>query len=385
VTWPDGFLWGAATSAHQIEGNNNTSDWWAFELTGHARIQEHSGDAADGLHRWEQDLDLLAGAGFTDYRFGIEWARIEPARGELSQVWLRHYRDVIEGALLRGLRPFVTLHHFTSPRWFTEGGGWSAPDAADLFTRYVAAVSPLLDGVDRVCTINEPNMVALFPALFRGAAIEPDDDATHGLIAAHHAARERLRGLQPAAEVGWSVACHNHYGWPAGGAAPFDAYVRARETVFLEAAAQDDWIGVQTYTRTRLCLVDGAVQPMEPMAPDDGPTTLTGWEVHPGAVGDAVRHVAGVLPHVPIIVTENGIATDDDAQRRDYTERALASLRDTIAEGIDVRGYFHWSLLDNYEWGSYTPTFGLVAVDRTTFDRAPKPSLAWLGSQRHTT
>ena len=121
------FLWGVATGAHQTEGSNLASDWWEFEHAAGTVIPEPSGDAVDAYHRWEQDMDLAAKAGFTDYRFGIEWSRIEPAEGRISRAELDHYRRMVDGALRRGLRPFVTLHHFTLPAWFSRTGGWSAP------------------------------------------------------------------------------------------------------------------------------------------------------------------------------------------------------------------------------------------------------------------
>jgi beta-glucosidase len=381
------FLWGASTAAYQTEGGNTNSDWWQLERSGFAMVTEPSGDACDSYHRWAEDMDLLAGAGFTDYRFSVEWARIEPTPGVVSRAQLDHYRRMVDGALARGLRPMLTLHHFTNPRWFAEAGGWSAPDAGDVFTRYVDALEPLLDhGVEHVCTINEPNIVAVLGTLLRESAdapsvrgVAPDADTTAGLLAAHAKAVALLREKHPSVKCGWSVAVGPVHPVP-GAEAAAAKYLRDRQDVFIEASASDDWIGVQTYSRTRVGSQDGRVTVVDP--PDDVERTLTGWEYYPQALGEAVHYVAALVPKVPIIVTENGIATSDDARRIDYTKTALASLREAIDDGIDVRGYYHWSLLDNYEWGSYTPTFGLVAVDRTTFRRTPKPSLNWLGAIR---
>ena len=148
---------------------------------------------------------------------------------------------------------------------------------------------------------------------------------------------------------------------------------RSREDAFIAAAAEDDFVGVQAYARVRIGL-DGAVP-----SPDGTRTTVTGWEFYPTAAGEALRHTAALLPGMPLVVTENGIATHDDVERIEYTTGALQSVAAAIADGLDVRGYFHWSWLDNYEWGSYEPTFGLVAVDRETFRRTVKPSAHWLG------
>lgn len=394
---PEGFLMGAATSAHQVEGNNVASDWWSLEHSPGTFVAEPSGDAADSYHRWPEDMDLLRRLGFNAYRFSIEWARIEPEPGRVSRAAVAHYRAMVEGALERGLTPVITLHHFTSPRWFSERGGWRAPDAAGLFAAYTrTALEVLRGGAVHVATFNEPNMVALMyalrrhaaehglPALLQGggeggaafdpALVTPDEAVTETLIAAHRAASAVLKEAASHLQVGWTVA--NQVYHPAPGAeALAAAHARPREDVYLEAARGDDWIGVQAYTRHRI----GPDGPLP--VPDGAPLTLTGWEVYPEALGEAVAHTVGVTgADVPVLVTENGIATTDDAQRVDYTRRALAGLAEQLERGADVRGYFHWSALDNYEWGTYRPTFGLIAVDPVTFARTPKPSARWLGA-----
>jgi beta-glucosidase len=387
--FPAGFLLGASTAAHQIEGGNVNSDWWAMEHAPATTLDEPSGDAADSYHRWADDLDLVASIGLNAYRFSIEWARIEPAPGRFSQAALAHYRRLVQGCLDRGIEPVVTLHHFTLPRWFARAGGWTASDAVERFVGYVREAAAILDGVRRVATVNEPNMVAIMARvrlLLRG-----DDDpssAAHdvataplpaphlatrdALIDAHRAATAALHDLRPDLLVGWTVA-NQAIGAAPGGEAAAAAFVESVEDPFLRAAAGDDWIGVQAYTRNRFG-PDGFLRE----DPEDT-RTLTGWEYWPDAVGEAVRHTAEVVPGVPIVVTENGIATDDDTRRIAYTDGALTALAEAMADGIDVRGYLHWSLLDNYEWGSYHATFGLVGWDPATFERTPKPSARWLG------
>ncbi|GAB7186620.1 beta-glucosidase/6-phospho-beta-glucosidase/ beta-galactosidase [Kitasatospora sp. Ki12] len=379
MPFPDEFLFGASTSAHQTEGGNTNSDWWQLEHRDGSPA-EPSGDAADSYHRWPVDMDLLAELGFTDYRFSIEWARIEPAAGHFSRAALAHYRRMVEGALERGLRPMVTLHHFTLPRWFAERGGWLAPDAAERFARYVAATAPVIgEGVRHVCTINEPNILAALgsPTATWGEHPPPglplpDPDLVAALIEAHRAAVLAVKAISPEIQVGWSVANQVYQAVP-GAETVADAYRRPREDVFLEAARADDWIGVQAYTRTRI----GHDGPLP--VPEEAERTLTGWEFYPGALGEALRHTADVVGDVPIIVTENGIATRDDDRRVSYARHALDDLAQALADGLDIRGYLHRSALDTYEWGSYRPTFGLIAVDPTTFLRVPKPSARWLG------
>ncbi|GAA1056881.1 beta-glucosidase [Agromyces luteolus] len=379
--FPAGFLWGASTAAHQTEGGNTNSDFWAKEVVEGSILPERSGDACDSYHRWREDLDLAVGLGLNSYRFSLEWSRIVPTPGAVSLAELAHYRRMIDGCLVRGLQPVVTLHHFTNPRWFADLGGWRRADNIAHFEAYVAAASTILEGVEWVCTFNEPNMLAMIATMFddgqreelvAGALPPPDPAITDVTIAAHHRARALL-AEHTDAKIGWTVANQNfqaepgaediarEWGWP-------------REDVFIDAARGDDFIGVQAYTRVRIG-ADGALA-----APDGSELTLTGWEYYPNAAAEAVRHTAQLLPGMPIVVTENGIATDDDDQRIDYTSRSLRALADVAGSGVDLRGYFHWSLLDNYEWGSYAPHFGLVQVDRTTFARTIKPSGSWYGA-----
>jgi beta-glucosidase len=388
-----GFLWGASTAPHQIEGNNVNSDWWAREAVMPGMAP--SGDAVDSYHRFEEDMRLLADAGLTAYRFGIEWARVEPRPGQVSRAELAHYRRMIDTALGLGLTPVVTLQHFTAPRWFAEEGGWTSEVAIDRFRSYAQTAATILDGVPWVCTINEPNMLAMIGTMMQamesGAASEwqsptvddvegraqpplpaPDPEIGRQLARAHDAAREVLKDRTDAA-VGWTIANQAFYAAPEN-QAKLEEERYVREDFYLEAARGDDFVGVQSYS-TQEIGPDGPIP--HPPSPDN---TLVGTPVRPEALGIAVRHTWEMTGGVPVLVTENGIATADDKRRVAYTRGALEGLYAAIDDGVDVRGYLHWSLLDNYEWGHWEPTFGLIAVDRETFQRKPKPSLAWLGN-----
>jgi beta-glucosidase len=387
---PEGFLWGAATAPHQIEGNNLNSDFWMSEQL--VPGMELSGDACDSYHRYDEDMRLLAEAGLNSYRFGIEWARIEPLPGHVSRAELAHYRRMIDTALGYGLTPVVTLHHFTNPRWFAEEGGWTGERSIERFRAYVEAATAILDGVEWVCTMNEPNMLALMVAMARLAAdpearkkwqsptndggprpVLPDPDPEIGrrLVEAHHAVRDIVRE-RTGARVGWTVANQALVARP-GAEQKLAELSHLREDLYLEGARGDDFVGVQSYS-SQWVGVDG-IEP-HPPHPDN---TLVGTAYRPDALGIALRHTHEVTAGIPVLVTENGIATGDDARRIAYTAEALGHLGAALADGVDVRGYLHWSLLDNYEWGHWAPTFGLVAVDRESFERRPKPSLAWLG------
>ena len=202
---PSSFLWGASSGAYQIEGGNVSSDWWWRE---HGRlpgppVEAPSGDAADSYHRYAEDMRLLAEAGLTAYRFSVEWARVQPERNFLSRAAIDHYRRMVDTARELGLEPVITLHHITHPAWFTRDGGWQAPDAVDLFGRYVEALSPLLAEVRMVCTINEPNMVAGLVASdgrFQPLGLPiPKPEVSESLLAAHWRACELVRAAGSAA------------------------------------------------------------------------------------------------------------------------------------------------------------------------------------------
>jgi beta-glucosidase len=370
ITFPADFLWGAATAAHQTEGNNINNDWWEREHAPTGGLAEPSGDACDSYHRYREDIALLAELGFNTYRFSLEWSRIEPEQGFISRAAIDHYRRMVTACHEHGLIPMVTLHHFTVPRWMAALGGWSNPEAPDLFARYTETILPILaDGVEWVCTINEPNMLAYPPGGGDNAG-QPARIAEQ-LVRAHQRSRAVLTA-NPAIHSGWTVATQAYQPEPGCEQIAHD-YGHPREDYFLEAANGDDFIGVQAYTRT-LIGPDGP-RPV----PDSAETTLTGWEYYPPAAAIGVRNAWKLAGHIPVIVTENGVATADDTRRIAYTQAALAGLHQALTDGVDLRGYLHWSALDNYEWGSYRPTFGLIAVDRETFTRTPKPSAHWLG------
>ncbi|TVT16821.1 family 1 glycosylhydrolase, partial [Amycolatopsis rhizosphaerae] len=324
--------------------------------------------------------ELLRAAGLDTYRFSIEWSRIEPEEGFLSRAAVDHYRRMVDTALELGITPMVSLLHFTVPRWFADEGMWRSPKAADRFARFTELALPVLGGdVKWVCTINEPNIAAMIaggedPAnLVAYGLPAPDLRVADTLLDCHHRAREVLSGVG-GIRSGWTVATQAFQAEP-GCEEIAHAYGHPRDDWYLEASRGDDWVGVQAYTRT----IIGPDGPKP--VPEGVETTLTGWEYYPAALAEGVRSAWEKTGGVPVFVTENGIATADDSRRVDYTHEALTGLHAAISDGVAVEGYLHWSLLDNYEWASgYRPTFGLIAVDRKTFVRTPKPSLAWLGS-----
>jgi beta-glucosidase len=379
--FPDGFVWGTATAAHQIEGGNWNNDWWDWEHTPHSGCAEPSGDACDSWNRWRDDVALCADLGFGSYRFSIEWSRIEPERGEFSTAALDHYRRLGEALLERGIEPVVTFHHFTSPRWLAAQGGWAEPSAVDSFARFCErAARALAPVMRRACTINEPNIVALHG--FQTGVFPPgqrDRDARRrasdhfGL--AHRKAVDAIRGAAPTVPVGLTLSMTDYQAVD-GGETRRDQVRWAMEDVFLDMTEGDDFLGVQTYTRQR-------VGPDGHAGPEPGvPILAMGYELWPQSLEACLRRAWEYTDgDLPLLVTENGIGTDDDGQRIAFVRDALTGVRRCLDDGIDVCGYTYWSLLDNFEWAyGYGPRFGLVDVDRTTFERIPKPSARWLSA-----
>ncbi|HEY5048489.1 MAG TPA: family 1 glycosylhydrolase [Rhizomicrobium sp.] len=400
--FPTGFIWGTATAAHQVEGGNTASDLWLMEMAPQSLFTDPSGDACNHYHRYEHDLALLKDLGFGAYRFSVEWARIEPEEGYFSLAALDHYRRVLAACLARNIVPIVTFHHFTAPLWFTRDGGWEDTKSVDRFARYCERAGRALgDLMAFACTINEANIpmmitaqrMAMEGAPFRRPARFEDiarrcggeaqrwapylicdgHAASPNLIAAHRKGYEALKSAGVCCPIGITLALLDMQAEP-GGEAIRDGAEQLIQGQFLEAVRGDDFVGVQTYTRIRFD-ANGLLAFAE-----DAERTQMGYEFYPEALEATIRKAARISG-CPVLVTENGIGTEDDTRRIAFTRRALGGVLRCLADGIDVRAYIHWSLLDNFEWlEGYRPKFGLVEVDRATFARKPKPSAWWLGA-----
>ncbi len=400
--FPEHFLWGGATAAHQVEGNNINSDSWLMEHLKPTEYKEPSLDACDHYHRFDQDLALFAELGWNAYRFSVEWARIEPEEGYFSRAETEHYRRMLDACHEHGLTPVVTFHHITSPRWLISAGGWQDPRTPGRFARYCSYVAKHLgDLIDVALTINQPNLAALMvhekyspnietmkslPWVIQAAqafsipveqfrphlyASSPRDVALQ--IESHRQARDAIKSARPALPVGWTILSDAFQAEP-GGEALMESIRSECVDVFLQASQQDDIIGIQTYSRLRF-----GPQGVLPPPPWADITDAYGWENYPAALEETIRYYASKLS-VPILVTENGIATRDDTLRVTWIQQTVAGLRRCLADGIDLRGYLYWSAMDNFEWQEgYTPRFGLIAVNRQTLERQPKPSARYLG------
>ena len=441
------FLIGAATAAHQVEGNNIHSDYWAMEHMKYTNFNEPSLDAVDHYNRYEEDIRMMAVAGLNAYRFSVEWARIEPVEGQFDEKGIEHYRKVLECCRENGIEPIVTMHHFTSPKWVIENGGWEAEATVDAFARYCKYVTEQLgDLMHYVVTINEANMglqvkaiaerykrqmmakmqqmmamqaaqnaeagngsqsgnmegvaqvgmnfnsmmenmknqqaenVKVFgvaePQTFVSARTEEGDIL---VMRAHQTAKAAMKEVKPDLLIGLSLSLHDIQAVEGGEEVAAKEWVE-EFTHYLSYIKEDDFFGLQNYTRS-LIGADGILP-----VPEGAEVTQMDYEFYPEALEHVIRRAdeefkkAG-REDMPIMVTENGIATADDTRRVAFIEKATDGVEACKKDGIPVIGYMYWSLMDNFEWQKgYSMTFGMIAVDRTTQKRTAKPSLKFLGN-----
>lgn len=422
--FPQGFFIGAATAAHQVEGSNFHNDCWAQEQMPHSAYNEPSLDAVDHYHRYEEDIELMAKAGLNAYRFSIEWARIEPEEGKFDAAEVEHYRQVIACCKAHGLEPVVTLMHFSSPVWLIRKGGWEAETTPADFARYVRYIVGELGGeLHYICTINEANMGVQVAAIAKrymqqamAMAAKGGGDASvqmgmnlekmmagrklaaqenkeifgteqpqcftnprtpHGdelVMQVHQAAKAVIKELYPEIKVGLTLSLHDFQPQPGGEENAVKDWDE-EFTHYLPYIKDDDFLGVQNYTRT-LVGPEGDLP-----APDGAELTQMGYEYYPEGLAHVLRAVAKDF-HGDLIVTENGVAAADDTRRVEFIRRATDGVARCVADGLPIKGYFYWSLMDNFEWQKgFAMQFGLIAVDRAHGQtRTPKPSLAVLGS-----
>ena len=424
MTFPKGFLIGAATAAHQVEGNNIHSDYWAQERMPHTSFTEPSGEACDHYNLYEEDIRLMADAGLNAYRFSVEWARIEPEEGQFDENEIEHYRKVIACCRKHHIEPLVTLMHFTSPVWLIRKGGWEAESTVEDFRRYAAyVVGKLGSELNYICTINEANMGLQLAAIAKRFTLMAEQAAKNAKSAegtvqvgmnfekmmenakfaamenaqifgtpqpqifvssrtaegdklvfrAHQAAKEAIKATYPDMQVGITLSMHDLQALPGGEKFAEDAWDEEFRH-YLPYIQGDDFLGVQNYTRTQY-----GPQGQLP-CPEGAELTQMDYEFYPEALEHVIRRVHEDFKG-DLIVTENGVAVSDDSRRVEFIRRALQGVENCLNDAIPVKGYCHWSLMDNFEWQKgYSMTFGLIAVDRETQKRTPKPSLAFLGS-----
>lgn len=409
LKFPDGFLWGTATAAHQNEGHNTNNDFWAWEQDpAHIADGTHSGAAADWWERAEEDFDRAAAMGHNTLRLSLEWSRLEPEPGRWDETAFERYRQMLDGLRQRKLEPMVTLHHFTNPRWLAERGGWLAPTTVEAFVRFAGEAVDRLGDLCRLwCTINEP-MVYAFNAYLSGIwspgrkSLPETLRVATNMARAHAAAARLIHQRQADGRVG--LAKHMPVFDPAT-----DAWLDRRvagwqDSLFnrqiLEAvndgrlswllrlfggsgaitggANGNDFLGINYYGRYQVAfdpkaagtlfgrhIVDPAAERWHAPWPDR--------EVYAHGLYRCLKRLARYRK--PIYVTENGLDDAGDTRRPGFLLTHLAAVQRAIREGVDVRGFYHWTLVDNYEWvEGWTTRFGLIALDPATQQRTARRS-----------
>jgi beta-glucosidase len=397
LKFPKNFLWGVSTSAYQIEGGAE-NDWSRREKTGGAKVAIETpltpacpagrplykggedficGQACDSYHRYEEDLDLVKNLHCGAYRIGLEWARIEPRPGEFDQAEIEHYRQVLLAFKKRGIKSVVTLWHWTNPLWLADSGGWANREVVKHLARYTEIVAQGLgDLIDYWLTINEP-MVYLLNSYVRGKWPPQKKNiflawrVWRNLIKAHRKAYSVIHQGLPEAKVGLTML--TNYFAPARRWCPAERLLAGLANYFwndcfvCKLAGQYDFLGLDYYFHDRIIWYPPFVKNLNTQITD------MGWEIYPRGIYQVLKNYQKF--GVPLYIMENGLADATDSQRAQFIIEHLKYLHQAIKDGVDARGYFHWSLLDNFEWSEgFGPKFGLYAVDRRTLARWPRPS-----------
>ncbi|HTL48612.1 MAG TPA: glycoside hydrolase family 1 protein [Verrucomicrobiae bacterium] len=403
------FLWGAATSSHQVEGNNRNNDWWAFEKAG--RVRTCSELACNQYELYRKDIEMIAKLGHNAHRFSIEWSRIEPEEGRWDESAFHHYEDMILEMRRFGIEPVVTLHHFTNPIWLAEKGGWLSPESPRYFKRYARKVAEVLGRhVTYWNTINEP-VVYLFHGYCTGLwppgkktfpdAVKVFRHLLQGHVGAYEAMQQHYEeALGTRAMI--SIAKHLSDFTPCNPLSVKDRWFTFLRDwffnhLFLQALTNGflffpglfcefissrstlDYIGVNYYTRHFVRAGGDAPTPLgsdcnEKHHPGESKEiNAMGWEVYPEGF---YRILMSLKQYgLPVLVCENGICAHEDEQRQAFIKSHLGALERAGKDGLDVMGFFYWSLLDNFEWADgFKPRFGLVEVDYATQARKVRQS-----------
>ena len=408
IYFPRNFAWGTATAAHQVEGNNTKNNWYQWELAvdenGNPRIHngQRSGLAADHWNRYPEDIRLMKELGLSHYRFSVEWSRIEPELGEIDEQALNHYRKICQELITAGITPVVTLHHFSHPAWFEELGSFEKDVNIQYFIKFSEIVfNTLNDLVPIWCTINEPAVFVsqgYFNGVFPPGKKNPQlaGVVMQNLLNAHVRVYRHLKTLPGGDKVQIGLVKNIFQFDPVRrwhildwffskilnniftndpihflNSGKFSFYLPGMAKISIEnsdAAGSLDFIGLNYYSRFH---VKGQLNPQEPFIfetrQQDVQTDMP-YPIYPEGFYRAL-HTISQLDR-PIYVTENGIADDDDDQRAMFIRRYLYAMHRAIHDGLDIRGYFYWTLMDNFEWSEgYRMKFGLYDVDFTTQER----------------
>ena len=394
IKFPEDFLFGTATAAHQIEGDNIYNDWWEWESSGKLKVR--SGKACNHWELYREDIELMAKLGYPAYRFSIEWSRIFPEKDKVDNVALNKYRKIVDLLKKHGIKPMITLHHFTNPRWFNKLGGWIKRDNISHFLRFVEIIADNFSDVEYFITFNEPNVYVLqgyimgvWPPGYKSLGIA--DKVMINLVEAHGEAYSILKKkgvkisiaqnmipFKPFSnkkrDIDKTMKVDKFYNWSflegvlEGVVTTFKKsyQVRQSDLDFIGINYYSAYLVKHTWNPFKLFI---EVYPLE----TEYPTTM-GYYIYPRGIYEVITSVHERFGK-EIIITENGVAIENDEWRILSIIRHLQYIHKAISENIDVKGYYYWSFMDNFEWDKgFTQRFGLIEVDYETFKRIPRKS-----------
>tara|TARA_B100000886_G_scaffold6097_1_gene3853 strand:- start:465 stop:1736 length:1272 start_codon:yes stop_codon:yes gene_type:complete len=409
LKFPDRFLFGTAVASYQVEGGIYNNDWTIWENKKNSICVEPCNEACNHYELIDEDIKLLKTLGIKAFRFSIEWSRIEPLQGTFNDDEINHYVDKANKLISNDITPIITFHHFTTPEWLYNKGSWLNAKSDDYFNNYVAKLMQKLPKeIVYFNTINEPGIFAFFGYFSTnkfppGIANETKFiNASENIMSAHKKALKTIKQYNPNAKVGMTHALQE---WEDHDENKLKEYLKYHlEDKFLEASVDDDFIGLQTYTIVRypksiflkifnaVLLKIGIVRKfilpriIQIFAGRNGAitkqtrTTKMGYEYRPEAVLYNLKRLNKKFPDKEIFITENGIATDNDDERIEFVTTVLKDVHKFESDNANVIGYLYWSLLDNFEWDlGYQMNFGLVKVDKDTYERIPHKSAKWFG------
>lgn len=373
LEFPDGFLWGAATSAYQVEGNNIHADWEKFKS---------AGDACDQYNRYESDFDLIKQLNHNCHRLSIEWSRVEPRNGEFDAHEIEHYKQVLKSLKDKKVTVMLTLWHFTLPQWVADQGGWENGKAAGYFERFVKRIVPeIAEYVDMWITLNEPGVYVYegyikkeWPPQKKG--LLGQIKVSLNLASAHKKAYKYLHQIHPAKPVGLaqnvqSFEPFHKHSFLEQLAVIFSDLITNHLFYFLTRGTHD-FLGLNYYFHVRFKENKGIFPQVEDISGQSKDVSDLGWEIYPEGLYDVLTDLSD---HIPIYITECGIASTNDDRRNRFLITYLHEVYRAIQEGINVKGFFYWSLIDNFEWHlGYSPRFGLIEVDYATQKRRIRTS-----------
>lgn len=381
--FPKNFLWGAATSAHQVEGNNH-NNWTEWEKLGRIVNHEQSGRASGHFERFREDFTLAKSLGHNAHRLSIEWSRIEPRPGIIDHDAIAHYREVLQELRKQNIEPIVTLWHFTDPVWVTRRGGWRNHETVDLYGRYVMAViRELGDLVTYWITVNEPTVYSTLSHL-QGYWPPEQKNALaawmviRNFVQAHRLAYQIIHRHHPEAKVGVANNLSNFV--PSRPKNMLDRWLVKLASYWHnqwwldQTYLTQDFIGLNYYFHHPLKFKLSAWRnSFKPQPQGDLPVSDLGWEIFPAGLGNVLTFLSRY--NRPIIITENGVADAEDLLRGKFIKDHIHQVEQALRRGINIQGYLYWSLLDNFEWREgFKPRFGLVEVDYQTLQRTIRPS-----------